>query len=304
MKLSRLAQTFVALACIGTAAGCSTGEIPQGHRGRMFDMTGALAFWVGGRGFTGPVLGPGSYFTGIYDELRTVQCTQQTNRETLHSLTKDGVQFALDVYIRYNADCSNTSVKQLLEKVMANEKGVVTSDSLYGQFIRPKIGEATREVISPYPANDVNTFREQIVADVRTRFLAMLRPDAKHPAFVQVQEVNLSNLDFPDDMDHANTERAVQAIKRDTAIAERGRVEAETTTARMRVDLNEQRGRSEAVYIDQIGAALRRNPEYLTYQLQGAMPGMYERAGAQGNLVITAPSPTVMVMPRGAPAPR
>src|SRR4051812_35852756 len=43
---------------------CATMDVPMAHRGRFFDRTGLLEFFRGGRGFVGPVLGPGTYRTG------------------------------------------------------------------------------------------------------------------------------------------------------------------------------------------------------------------------------------------------
>src|SRR5579859_3490116 len=105
---------LITAAVAALALGCASQDIPQAYKGRMFDRTGALAFYTGGKGFTGPVLGPGSYFTGTYDEIRTVDCSMVTKREALTALTKDGVQFGLDIYVRFAADCAEHSVEVLL----------------------------------------------------------------------------------------------------------------------------------------------------------------------------------------------
>ena len=97
----RIALALAALSLIG----CSSQDVPPAHKGRMFDKTGGAALWVGGRGFEGPILGPGTYYTGIYPEIRMVECGQRTVKESLTALTKDGVQFSLDVYVSYSAAC-------------------------------------------------------------------------------------------------------------------------------------------------------------------------------------------------------
>ena len=112
---------------------------------------------------------------------------------------------------------------------------------------------------------------------------------------VQVFELNLSNLDLPKPLDDANTARAKVAIDKDRAIAEREKVTAEIATAKMRTELAQTEAGNEAVKIDAIGTALARNPTYLTYQLQQMMPGIYKTAGNKGNMVITAPNPSVLV---------
>jgi hypothetical protein len=132
---------------------------------------------------------------------------------------------------------------------------------------------------------------------------------AREKQIVVVYEVNLSNLDFPDVMDAANTDRAVQSILRDKAIAERERVQAESETMQMRRQLAEREGEMEAARIERIGEALRKNPEYLQFDMQSKMPEIYRQAGAAGNMILAAPAPALVLpapapkAPRAAPAP-
>ena len=212
------------------AVGCTSEDIPEAYRGRMFGRTRSrLAFYSGRTGFYGPVLGPGTYFTGTYDEIHKVECSTMTVREPLNALTKDGVQFGLNVYVRFSPDCSDAGVTSLLSALPVDEARDVTAGIVYRTYVQPAVGEATREVVSPVKANDVNDQREEILASIRKRFLDIVAQREKH--FATIYEVNLSNLDFPDDMDRANTERAIQGILRDKAIAERqARVTAEIKT--------------------------------------------------------------------------
>jgi hypothetical protein len=99
-------------------------------------------------------------------------------------------------------------------------------------------------------------------------------------------------------MNNANNDRAVQAILKETAVAEREKVTAQTATTVLKVELSKKQGEVEAARIDMIGAALRRNPEFLQYDMQAKMPEIYKEAGANGNMVVTAPSPSVLVTPR------
>jgi regulator of protease activity HflC (stomatin/prohibitin superfamily) len=292
--------SLILLAALATgSAACSSEDVPQAHRGRMFDRTGALAFYAGGQGFDGPVLEPGTYFTGLYDQVRTVECSTNTEREQLTSLTKDGVQFGLDIYVRYSANCTDDVVTKILQTVPADmpqeNPRFVSSKKLYATFVRPALGESIREAFSPHIANDVNEKREAILADIKSRFLELMRPKEGEQPLITVYELNLSNMDYPDELDHANAARAVQAVLKDKAIAERERVTAETQTAEMKKLLAEKEGAAEAAKIDEIGAALRRNPEYLTYDLQQKMPEMYKEAGEKGNLVIAAPTPNLVM---------
>src|SRR5260370_37700751 len=145
-----------------------------------------------------------------------------------------------------------------------------SSNKVYATFVQPAVGEAVREVVSPYRANEINDKREEILAAIRKSFVEIMT--AREKQIVIVYEVNLSNLDFPDAMDAANTDRAVQAILRDKAIAERERVQAESETMQTRRQLAEREGEMEAARIEKIGEALRKNPEFLQFDLQSKMP--------------------------------
>lgn len=289
----RFSRTCAGLMTTLLAVGCASQDIPQAYRGQMFDRTGPLAFYSGRTGFTGPILGPGTYFTATYNEIHKVECSTMTIREPLRALTKDGVQFGLNIFVRFAPDCSDGGVKTLLSALPVDANQSVGAMQVYLTYIQPAVGESVREVVSPIRANDMNDEREAILAQIRKRFLDIVANRDKHIAVVY--EVNLSDLEFPDEMDKANTERAIQAILRDKAIAERERVTAEIRTMEMRRDLEEKQGEAEAARIGKVGEALKLYPSFLQYDLQARMPDIYRQAGAHGNLVITAPNPAVFV---------
>ena len=275
---------------------CATMDVPQAHRGRLFDRTGPFVFYTGGKGFVGPVLRPGTYRTGTYDEIMLVDCSTVTEHDPLTVLTQDGVQFGIDIYVRFSANCSDESVVDIFASLSPSENRTITTQQLFETYVRPAIAGVVREVISPHRANEINNLHQQILAEIRQRFMEEV--DAHEGDIIQVYEVSLSNLDFPETMDNANEERAVQTILRDKAVAERERVQAEIATAVTRRELMQREGEADAARIDAIGQALRRNPDFLQFDLQSKMPEIYEHAGARGNMIITAPDPTVLVAPR------
>jgi hypothetical protein len=233
-----------------------------------------------------------------------VDCSTVTGHEPLTALTRDGVQFGLDVYVRFAADCADDAVANLLETLTPDDEFSISSSKLYNTFVKPAIGEAVREMISPYRAADLNEKREELLANIRNRFIQLVTGHERK--VVSIAEVNLTHLDFPEPMVAANVDRAVQTILKDKAIAERERVQAEIETTAMRRQLSEREGEVAAVKIERIGAALHANPEFLQYDLQSKMPDIYERAGKAGNMVITAPAPQVLLpapSPRETPAP-
>lgn len=312
--MRKMLNVLGALALL-TLTGCSSQDIPQAHKGRMFDKTGALALYAGGRGFEGPILPPGTYYTGIYPEVRMVDCGQRTIKEPLTALTKDGVQFILDIYVRFSANCEeDKSVEKLLNTLspanlaphapdpkapQADTKHdvdavpiepypalTITSSQVYATYIRPALGEAVRESVSPYIANDVNSKREEIFEKIKKAFEENL--GKKEDKLVSVYGLNLSNLDFPDAMDKANAERAAQAILKDKAIAEQEKVKAEIETAKLDIIKKEVEAQAEAKKIDTIGAALHRNPEYYVRDV-------YWYAAEKGGSVMVPSNPNVIL---------
>jgi regulator of protease activity HflC (stomatin/prohibitin superfamily) len=300
--------SFVVLLCLGVA-GCGTWQdVPAAHFGRRFSRRGPIDL-AGGAGFTGPVLPPGTYQLGPYDQMVLVDCATDTLHDPLMVTTQDGVEFGIDIYVRFSANCANQSVIDLLSTLAPSEAHTISSQQLFNTYIRPALASVVREIISPHRANELNGLQQELVADIRERFTQDI--EAQEGSIIQVYEVSLSNLDFPDTLDSANEQRAVQTIMRDTAVAERERVQAETLTAEARVLLAQRQGEAagaevaariqaestaQAARIDAIGAALARNPEYLQY-------GIYEQAGANGNMVIAAPDPTILVTPTHRTAP-
>jgi regulator of protease activity HflC (stomatin/prohibitin superfamily) len=274
------------------ASGCATVDVPPAHRGMRFEHTGLFRLYQDGHGFGTEVLDPGTHVIGVYTDLVLIDCSMVTMREPLTALTKDGVQFGIDLYIRFSIDCTDQSVRSILRIITPDTGNTVSSKRFYELFVRPEIGEAVRQTVSPFRANDLNERRDELLAGIQKRVVEGITAREK---WINVHDVSLSNLDFPDAMDNANVDRAVQAVLRDKAIAERERVQAEIETTRLRRKLSESEGEAEAAKIDKIGEALRRNPQFLQFDLQSKMPQIYENAGAQGNLVIAAPSPQVLV---------
>jgi hypothetical protein len=293
---------FVVLLSLG-AVGCATWQdVPAAHFGRRFSRRGPIDL-AGGAGFTGPVLSPGTYQLGPYDQMVLVDCATDTLHDPLTVTTQDGVEFGIDIYVRFSANCENQSVIDLLSTLSPAEGHTITSQQLFVTYLRPALASVVREIISPHRANELNSLQQQLVSDIRQRFTEDV--EAQEGSIIHVYEVSLSNLDFPAALDQANEQRAVQTIMRDTAVAERERVVAETATAEARVVLAQRQGEAagaseaariqaegaaRAAVIDAIGAALARNPAYVQY-------GIYEQAGANGNMIIAAPDPTILVSP-------
>ena len=290
--------TIVSMLVTTSLTGCGSDEVPPAHKGRMFDKTGGLALWVGGKGFEGPILGPGTYYTGVYPEVRMVECAQQAPKEAMTALTKDGVQFSIDVYVTYRSNCdSNEAIVTLLEKLSPESTAprTITSEQIYKVFIRPLHGEAVRVAVAPYNANDINSHRDEIFGKVNSIFYeAIAKQQGKDaegkpkPQLVMIEGLTINNLDFPDSMDKANAERATVAIERDKSLAEQEKIKVQIETAKLEVTRQAVESEAKAKKIDIEGAALARNPEYYVRDV-------YYYAAQNGSAVTMPTNPNVIL---------
>jgi hypothetical protein len=309
---SRSFATLSSVALCALITGCSSQDIPPAHKGRMFDKTGALALWAGGKGFEGPILPPGTYFTGCYPEVRMIDCSTRTFKEPMTSMTKDGVQFALDVYVTASANCDNDKAVEILLGKLApsgktdqstpgagagnaqpDEKDPVESDpdrdvtsrQIYNTFVRPAMGEAVRQAVASYNANDLNSHRDELFGKIRAKLDSDLKGD---PSLVIVVNFNLSNFKLPDEMANAAADRATQQVLRDKSTAEQERLKVETETAKLQIAKTEAEAQAEAKKIDTVGAALHRNPEYYVRDV-------YYYAAEKGGSVVLPTNPGVIL---------
>ena len=287
--MNRALLLLAILGITATSSGCATMDIPQAHRGRLFSRTGIFALYLGSNGISGPVLDPGTHFLGVYNELRIIDCSTTTVRESLDTLTRDGVHFGFDLVVRFSADCSNEGVTQLIANLRPDHEDTITAKRVYDTYIQPAIGEAARESVSPLRANELNEKQAEVSDGVKKRFGDIMATREK--ALVKIYELNISHLQFPPSLDTANLERAAQSLLRDKAIAERERVTAEVETTMMKRKLSEQEAEVAVVKIEKVGAALAKNPAYAQYEFLQRLPEIYREAGQRGNLVLAAPNP-------------
>ncbi|MDD4477099.1 MAG: SPFH domain-containing protein [Patescibacteria group bacterium] len=193
-------------------------DIPQAHKGQIFNRTGFWALYIGGDGLSGPVLGPGTHYIGVYNNLSLVNCAQLTRFEEVTSLTRDGVRFSININTRYSANCSNDAIQKILSTLSPDRRDmifhrnrrrdIITPEQIYLIFIQPTLWEALDEAVSPYSANDIKNKnnREKIMDKIKNRIREMMK---KKP-LARVWEINLhlSNMDFPDSIKQINIERA------------------------------------------------------------------------------------------------
>ena len=138
---------WIVVALLFNLAGCAYMDVPMAHRGRRFSRTGPLDL-AGGEGFTGAVLRPGTYHIGPYDQVMLVDCSTVTSHDPLTVLTQDGVQFGIDIYVRYSANCEHDeSVIEIMSMLSPAERRTITSEQLFETYIRPAIASVVREVI-------------------------------------------------------------------------------------------------------------------------------------------------------------
>jgi hypothetical protein len=310
MTLRNLFWYMFMLLTLITVTACGDYSIEQTKVGREYHTTGLLIGWSGQTGFVGPVKQSGTYFAGPYTDIRKVNCAESTDKETLKSLTKDNIQFSVDVYVRQSANCNDdAAVIYLLNKLKPESQSkdqqgneienaiadgkTITNTQVYDTYIRAALGEAVRKAVSPYNANDVLANRDKIYSEATRLFNTSI--NSLKPKVVNIYDLKFSNFDPPDALEGANVDLAKQAILTQKATAEALTVKEQEKTALAKKDLAKAEAKIETARIEELSSAIRANPEYFRYLQLMQAPAIYEKAGAQGNLVLL-PSPNATVM--------
>ncbi len=165
MKTTKnLLAPLAGLLLMGSLTACGTEDIPPGHKGFMFDRTGSLALYTGGSGLQEDVvLGPGTHYTGIYDEVRDVDCKDAHAKEAIDVLTKSDLTVRVDLRITYSADCtSQAQLVKILEQVVADDGRTVVPSALYQRYVLPIIREALRNRLASVTIEQVKNVRQEL----------------------------------------------------------------------------------------------------------------------------------------------
>ena len=164
MIKKRIAAVFLSTVVGLLASGCGTEDIPPGNNGFLFDRTGALAFYTGGSGLIREeILGPGTHYTGIYDQIRDVNCKDEHVKESIDVLTKSDLTVKVDLRITYSANCeTKESLLKIIDQVSAPEGHTVQPSSLYDRYILPIIRESLRNRLASVTIEQVKNVRQEL----------------------------------------------------------------------------------------------------------------------------------------------
>jgi regulator of protease activity HflC (stomatin/prohibitin superfamily) len=159
------AKSLMLMVCLTlVTTGCSTQDIPPGNKGFLFDRTGALAFYTGGSGIVREdVLGPGTHYTGLYDEVKDVNCKDEHAKEAIDVLTQSDLTVRVDLRITYSADCTtDESLVKIVDQVMASDNRTIEPANLYDRYILPIIRESLRNRLATVTIEQVKNVRQEL----------------------------------------------------------------------------------------------------------------------------------------------
>lgn len=306
-----MTRTLGLLLLVLTLVGCNVQDIPPAHKAWVFEESN----WGSTDGFTGPILGPGSQALGMNNSYRMLQCSESTVREEFKSPAKDGVEFGTDVYVRYAANCDeDDAVKWILRNVQPNPKQTaavsektdaknegaapsdprdadktVTAFQLHATYLRPIMGETVRDAISAFASDEINAKRDEISKRLSEQFAEKVKKtftDAKRPQIIQIYEVTLSKIDFPQKMDELNQQLANRKTEIRIEEENKRKVEAQIATEKMQKDLEKVKSEKSVQEIELVGKIIRDNPEYLDYMRIQQQPSLFEALGKGGGTFV------------------
>lgn len=295
---------LVFLVALLTLSGCNIEDVPQAHVGRVFEQSivGSSA------GFIGPILQPGSHSIGLNNEMKLVQCSESTVKETMISPASDSITFNFDIYVKFQPNCNDPkAVEWILNNIQPNpslqpvdaQKGgapeadkldhAVSSYQLFYAYVRPALGEALRDAVSGYRSDQINGSRTEIstklVLGVDT-ILKSVREKSQRPDVVIASQITLSNIEFPKEMLQKFEQLANKKTETQIEIQEQARVAQEIITEQKKKELAEAKATQQSVQFEEIGKVLRANPEYLEYLRIQQLPEVAKNLSANGSTLI------------------
>lgn len=180
------------------AIGCSTDDVPPGHKAFMFDRTGGLAFYTGGNGLlTDEILTSGTHYTGIYDQLIGVNCQDAHVKEALSVLTKSDMKVVVDLRVTYSANCDSTEqIATILDQVsITTASQFVQPEQIFEKYVMPIIRESLRNNLADYTIEQVKEVRGELANAVK----ADLEKTVKEKGFpVNIEVLTVSNINLPE----------------------------------------------------------------------------------------------------------
>jgi regulator of protease activity HflC (stomatin/prohibitin superfamily) len=192
-----IANILLALFAL-TAIGCGTEDIPPGHKGFMFDRTGALALYTGGSGLqTEAVLSSGTHYTGLYDQVKGVNCQDAHVKEALPVLTKSDMKVTVDLRVTYSANCdTKDQIELILDQLQLPANSTfVQPEQIFEKYVMPVVRESLRNHLADYTIEQVKEVRGELATSVKQD----LEKAIKEKSFpVKIEVLTVSNINLPE----------------------------------------------------------------------------------------------------------
>jgi regulator of protease activity HflC (stomatin/prohibitin superfamily) len=168
---------------LGCCAGCGGAMIEPGHRGLLFDPAQG--------GLQRQVLGPGYHRVGLSGHIEDFDVTYSTRRETLHTITREGLAIDAGVAIIYRP-----IVSELYE--LDTEIG----RNYYEEVVGPEMRSAARGVLARHSYADLPKTNEKIEDEIERDLRA--RINGRH---VEISSVVLESIQIPPEVAAAFRDR-------------------------------------------------------------------------------------------------
>jgi hypothetical protein len=207
-KLKSLFPFLLLLICLGAiTTSCSYDDIPTGHLARVRN----------GDGFANEINGPGRVHTWWFQQLYTLETSDQRGEMRLSILCTDKLNFQFSIGLLYAVDQSKQEdVRGLFEEITPLGGGHnITAQQLFNMYIKDVVDQEARKVVSRYSTRAIVDKRTQIIQE-----LVVAITEALKDSVVKVKRVTVNNMDFPKVITDAQIQRAQREVQLDTEKAQ------------------------------------------------------------------------------------
>lgn len=228
--------------------------IPAGHVGRTWEPSG----------FSPKILGPGKHACWGHCQMYRMEVSDRQVAIPMKVLCADSLNFHFNVGILAAVNKEDPEkIKQAFDNITPQDGYTVSSEQLFGMYVKPIVDQEARKVASKYRTDEIVENRAKIIEEIRAAIKKELAG-----SLVVVKMITVNNLDFEESITKAQEEKAKRRIEIDTEKAKQEKRVIEAQNELVIAELQYKKELIEASMVADankiIGASI--TPQYLGYK--------------------------------------
>lgn len=185
----RIRNMLAGLMAIGMMAltGCGVYTVPPAMKGKVLSTSG----------YSADVKETGKYWLYGRDEMVLLDTSTQTVGEAIEVKMTDNLNLKFNVRFRTRISGSDEVINNMFNDIR-HQDYMITLPMVYGVYGRDVVQSVARSVVGKYGTEEVAANFDKITADLATELKERLKTSP-----LEMSNITLGNLDYPDTIDEA-----------------------------------------------------------------------------------------------------